>query len=221
MTRSLRPNPALAAAVAALVIATGGTAVAAKLITGQDIKNGTVTGLDVRNGSLTRADLRAGTTTDTVIPRKRVVATSRPTEAEARSAAPRVTLFRKGALTVYAKCFTDASGPTTFSEVHIRTSRNGAIFDSRDDTLDGGPTTADFLNIDSPETLTQLEGDSTGLNNSSMDSEDDSDFTAFAPGGTTMRGWTGAAVKNGTLAGGNGVFGAGDVCLFTGTVLAN
>lgn len=51
-----------------------------------------------------------------------------------------------------------------------------------------------------------------------MDSEDDSDFTAFAGDGTTLRGWVGAAVKNGTLAGGNGVYGDGNVCLFTAVV---
>lgn len=235
-----RPSLALAVAVLALVMAMGGTSFAAKLITGKNIKNESVTGADlknrtvtgadlkdgsvtsgdVKNGSLTAADLKAGTTVDKAIARKRVVATAAGTEAAARLAAPQVVLFSKGALTVYAKCFTDTSGPTTYSEVFIKTSQNGAIFDSRQDSLDGGPAVTDFLNTDTIEGDRELETDSTGANNASMDSEDDSDFTAFAPDGTTLRGWTGAAVKNGTLPGGNGVYGDGDACLFTGIVFA-
>lgn len=231
MTRSFRPTPALGVAVLALVMASGGTSVAAKLINGGDIKNNSVagvdiknssvTGQDVKNGSLALGDLKAGTTVDKVIARKRVVATPGATEADARTAAPQIVLFRKGALTVYGKCFTDQSGPTTHYEVHIKTSQNGAIFDSRSDTLDGGTTAADFLNTNTVEGDAELESTSTGANSSEMASEDDSDFTAFAPDGTTLRGWSGAAVKNGTLAGGNGVYGAGDVCLFTGAVFAN
>lgn len=242
---------AAAALVAGLVVTSGGASVAAKLITSKNIKNGTITSLDVKNnaltgadvknssltgadikdgtttgadikdGTVTRADLQPGATTDTVIPRQRVVATAGPTEADARTAAPSVVLFRKGTLTVYAKCFTDTSGPSTHSEVYIKSSTNGAIFDSRDDTLDGGPSAADFLNTSTPETDAILEADSASANNASMDSEDDSDFTAFGTDGATLRGWTGAAVKNGSLAGGNGVYGAGNVCLFTGTITAN
>lgn len=225
------PLTAVAALVAVAVVASGGTSVAAKLITSKDIKNSTITSKDIKNstitggdvkdGSLSRADLLPGTTVDTVIPRQRVVATAGPTEADARTNAAPVVLFRKGSLTVYAKCFTDASVPSTFSEVYIKSSTNGAIFDSRQDSLDGGPAAAEFLNTNTPETDATLESDSASANNASMDSEDDSDFTAFGTDGTTLRGWTGAAVKNGTLPGGNGVYGAGDVCLFTGTVTSN
>jgi hypothetical protein len=45
--------------VAALVAATGGTATAAKLITGKDVKNGSLTGQDVKNKSLGMSDLSA------------------------------------------------------------------------------------------------------------------------------------------------------------------
>lgn len=238
---SLATGAIASALVATTLVASGGASVAAKLITGKDIKNGTIasvdvkngaltggdvkngsiTGNDVANGSLTRADLQPGTTVDTVIPRKRVVATAGPTDADARTNAPPVTLFRKGSLTVYAKCFTNTTGPTTYSEVYIKSSANGALVDSRNDSLDGGPAASDFLNTNTPEVDATLESDSASANNSSMDSEDDSDFTAFGTDGTTLRGWTGAAVKNGTLAGGNGAYGAGDVCLFTGTITAN
>ena len=45
--------------VAARVAATGGTATAAKLITGKDVKNGSLTGKDVKNRSLGVSDLSA------------------------------------------------------------------------------------------------------------------------------------------------------------------
>jgi hypothetical protein len=38
----------------------------------------------------------------------------------------------------------------------------------------------------------------------------------MAPDGTAIRGDTQVAVKNGTLPGGDGVYGAGNICLFAG-----
>ncbi|MBA2347266.1 MAG: collagen-like protein [Solirubrobacterales bacterium] len=54
------PGAGLVLAVVALVLALGGTATAAKLITGKQVKNSSLTGADVRNSSLTGADLRNG-----------------------------------------------------------------------------------------------------------------------------------------------------------------
>ena len=155
------------------------------------------------------------------IARQRVIATSGPNVASARSAAPKIELYTKGALTVYGKCFTDTTAVTTHYGVYIETSQNGVVFDSRDDDKFGGPLITDFLNTDTPETLRELETENVAANNADMGSEDDSDFTAFAPDGTTLRGWSGAAVKNGTLAAGNGVYGEGNVCLFTGVVFSD
>ncbi len=53
-----RPSAALLVAILAVVLATAGTATAAKLITGASIKNSSLTGADVRNSSLTGADVR-------------------------------------------------------------------------------------------------------------------------------------------------------------------
>ena len=50
----------LIAAVAVLVIALGGTATAAKFITGAQIKDGTITGRDIKAGSIDASDLRKG-----------------------------------------------------------------------------------------------------------------------------------------------------------------
>lgn len=52
MNRITSPLTKLIAFVAALAVLGGGTAVAAKMITGKQIKNGTVTGKDLKPGSL-------------------------------------------------------------------------------------------------------------------------------------------------------------------------
>ena len=61
LSRYLSPSPSLAVALVTLVAATGGTAVAASLITGEQVKDGSLTGADVKDHSLTKADL-AGVT---------------------------------------------------------------------------------------------------------------------------------------------------------------
>jgi hypothetical protein len=57
-SKTLRPGGSLLLAVLALVLALGGTATAAKLITGKQIKNSSLTGADVKNSSLTGADVK-------------------------------------------------------------------------------------------------------------------------------------------------------------------
>jgi hypothetical protein len=53
-----RPSGAALVAIVAVVIAAAGTATAATLITGADVKNGSLTGADVKNGSLSGSDVR-------------------------------------------------------------------------------------------------------------------------------------------------------------------
>ena len=58
--RRLRlPSPALLVAFAALFVASSGTAVAAKLITGKQVANNSIASIDVKNGSLQTKDLSA------------------------------------------------------------------------------------------------------------------------------------------------------------------
>jgi hypothetical protein len=52
------PSPAMLVAILALVVATGGTATAAVVITGKQIKNSSISGKDVKNKSLTPTDFR-------------------------------------------------------------------------------------------------------------------------------------------------------------------
>lgn len=55
-----RPSPSMTVAFVALFIAGAGSATAARLITGKQIKNSSITSTDVRNGSLLRRDFRSG-----------------------------------------------------------------------------------------------------------------------------------------------------------------
>ncbi len=55
------PSPALAVSIVAVVIACTGSAVAATLITGKQIRNGTVSGADIKDGSLLSKELSPGT----------------------------------------------------------------------------------------------------------------------------------------------------------------
>ena len=56
--RRLRPSPAMIVAMVALVVSTAGTATAATLITGKQIKNRSIAGVDIANGAISPAKLR-------------------------------------------------------------------------------------------------------------------------------------------------------------------
>lgn len=58
--RIRRPSPAMVVALIALMVAMGGTATAARLITSAQIKNNTVSSADVKNNSLLKKDFKAG-----------------------------------------------------------------------------------------------------------------------------------------------------------------
>jgi hypothetical protein len=53
-----RPSPAFVVALLALFVALGGSASAAFLITGRNVKDGSLTGRDVKNGSLGSSDIK-------------------------------------------------------------------------------------------------------------------------------------------------------------------
>lgn len=56
----MRPSPALVVAFIALFVAGAGTATAARLISGKQIRNNSVTGMDIRNNSLGNRDVKNG-----------------------------------------------------------------------------------------------------------------------------------------------------------------
>ena len=57
--KGLRPSPSMMVAFVALFVAGAGTATAAKVITGKQIKNSSITSNDVKNGSLLRKDFKS------------------------------------------------------------------------------------------------------------------------------------------------------------------
>jgi hypothetical protein len=230
---------ALVVALLALVASLGGGSYAAKLLTGKDIKDGSITGKDikknslqgkqvkdksltgkdVKDGSVLAADLAAGTLEPST-KALRVTATPGANTDAARTAAPEQVLFSSGPLTVYAKCYTDTSGPTTYAEIYIKTSANGALFDGDDDDASGGAA-VDYLNTDTPEIDRGLMSTTAGSNSSSFYANHSADFGAFAPDGTAISGLLFVGAKNGTLLGGDGAYGAGNVCIFSGNIRSN
>lgn len=237
-------SPALVISVIALFVALGGGAYAAlgknsvgskqlkknavvtkkiknNAVTRQKIKNNAVNGAKVDEASLgtvpSARSAQSAQSADTVkghstFPQTRVTATSAPTENAAREAAPEVPLFTAGPVTIYAKCYTDSSGPTTHGSVFIKTSANGVLFDSDSDDADGEP----FLNTATPELDRQLMYDSTSQDSASVYFIHSDETVAMTPDGLSFEARHSIAVKNGTLPGGNGLYGDGDVCLFAG-----
>lgn len=56
--RISRPSPAMLVAVAALFVALGGTATAALVITGKNVRNGSLSGADIKNGTIKGGDVK-------------------------------------------------------------------------------------------------------------------------------------------------------------------
>ncbi|MBC7645286.1 MAG: hypothetical protein H7123_09170, partial [Thermoleophilia bacterium] len=123
-------------------------------LTGRDIKNNTLVGADIKESSLigvqtantantanTATTANTANTLSSVVDsgRKLVTATSGVDAATALAAAPKVSLLTVGSLSLYGKCYTDASGPSTHGEVFIATTLDGVVFDSdQDDSNSAG-----------------------------------------------------------------------------------
>jgi hypothetical protein len=150
---------------------------------------------------------------------ERATATDGVSEAAAQAAAPKIALASKGQLSIYAKCFRDTVADQLFGEIYIETSAAGAIFDSSDGgTLDGS-VAAGFLDPDSPEDDRVIASQSVTGTDAVMAQGDSDGWRAMAPDGTALAGLFAVGVKNGDLAGGNGVYGDGNVCLFAGNAI--
>lgn len=143
----------------------------------------------------------------------KVTATNGATETIARNNAPETTLFTKGALSITAKCFRDAAADETHGEIYGATTQAGSILRGND-TLDGGASPSDYLTPSTDDIARQLDTQGTAGGADANYSEDE--YALGAADGTSLIGETAIAVKNGTLAGGQGPYGAGNVCLFQG-----
>ncbi len=131
----------------------------------------------------------------------------------ARAAAPEVTLFTKGPLSVTYKCFHDDGANETHGEIYGKTTEAGSILDGEED-LDGGALPSDYLTPSTADIDRVLHTEQTGGANDAQYAEDE--YALGAADGTSLIGETAIAVKNGNLAGGNGPYGSGNVCLFQG-----
>lgn len=146
---------------------------------------------------------------------ERVAATEGADEASALAAAPKVSLALKGQLSIYAKCVHDVAAGETSGRVFIETSADGAILESGAVDLSGAPPVG-FLNVATAEEDRQLFSVATGADTAAVDR---TSWYAMAPDGTGVGGAAIVAVKQGSLAGGNGVYGDGNVCLFGGDAI--
>jgi len=197
-------------------------------ISGAKLADGTITGAKVADGTITGAKVADDTLDDEnmsdyeVIGDNaliRVTATDGATAAAARVAAPEIPLYQKGQLRIYGKCFRATGTDELFGVMYIATSAPGAILDSSPgDALQGGPTAADFLNPNTLEEDRELADETVTGTDTEFRLADDDAWRAFAPDGTSLAGVPSLAVKNGNLPGGNGVYGAGNVCLFGGAI---
>ena len=197
-----------------------------KSLKGNDLKDGAINTKQIKDDAIGSAQVEEDGLNDTDIADYEVLgdtagnlveltATEGATAAAARAAAPATELFTRGQLTITAKCFHDTGADETYAEMYVGTSADGAIFDGSSDELSGGPAATDFLNVATAEDDRQLDELSVLDADAQMD---EGEFTAVAPDGTHLIGQTMVAAKNGTLPGGDGAYGAGNVCLFGGEV---
>ena len=136
----------------------------------------------------------------------------------ARGASPEVTIFSKGPLRIYAKCFGFISGnPNVYAEVYIQTTQDGVVFDGSDADSGNG-----YLGTGTTETsrilISRDSADTPGTVNASDAS--DSPFYAFAPDGTALQGNFFLATKAGAPPAGDGAFGSSN-CLIGGRIAAS
>jgi hypothetical protein len=226
-----RPAPALIVAIIALVAALAGSAVALpgknsvksndiakNAVKSKHVKNNKLKGADINEAKLgqvpsaARADSAGAVDTVKVSGLKKVNATEGADFDAARAAAPEVTLLTKGALTVYGKCFTRTDADITYAYTYIKTSQNGSVFTAGNDSLEGD----DFLDTNTDEEDRELYNDSAGNDDASGFRNM---FDAAAPDGTLLNGMVTQYAKNGDLTGGDGIYGAGDVCLLGASAL--
>lgn len=177
----------------------------------------------IANGRAVRAinSIRAGVprarTVDSVRPFKHAIgATLGTTAIIARAAAPVVHLFNAGPIEVFAKCFRNTTGTIrTNVEVYTRTTVDGAVVRSAKSNLDGSPAPG-YLTRASAET-DRLAASATTPDNSAASFS--TRVSLAAPGGTAFESSLAGFVKAGTPPAGNGLYGAGNICLVNGNVI--
>ena len=191
-------------------------------VTSDKIADGTIVTTDLADSAVTGPKVANDSLNDSKISDYEVIggsyilatATDGADEAAARAAAPEIPLFTKGQLTLYAKCYRSAGTDTTFGTVYSRTTADGSIQQGLDN-LPGGNTAAEFLNVNTAEDDREVDEETATANDAEIS---ESESAVASPDGTGLMVDTYVAAKNGTLAGGEGLYGAGNKCVFGGTV---
>ena len=185
-----------------------------------EVADDSVTGAEVLESSLGPVPAVQGT--EQFFKRETPSATGAD-QATARAAASPIPLGSAGPLSLLGKCFkttADPTNPGVHAEVYIATSAPGAIFAGAEDDSSNG-----FIDPSTPEDQRLLAsrasfagpGNPGTLNLTDFDEE-----TAHAMvGDTALFAQLALASKVGSPPAGDGVFGAGDRCLFAGVVSSN
>ena len=209
----------------AFEFATSGTT--GGLITGKDANSvpftttatGVATGLNADRVDSQSADQIVTSARAGLVPLKTMAFVSTTAadtnENTARAAATDVPIANFGNFAIYGKCFVDSDGaagqPEVRAEVYVRTSQDGAILDGpTSDTLDGDPA---FLTTGTAEVDRQVDVTLASGNGATTDM-DNAATTVVAPDGSAFEFTVSDGAKQGTLAGGNGVWGPDDRCAF-------
>ena len=156
------------------------------------------------------------------IPLKRLVAVDGANFAAAQTAAPETVLYTKGQLSITAKCFTNLLGPQTYARVYIKTSADGAVLSSDQNNLEGGASIS-YLNSTTIEDNRYIAQSAASVAAGRF-VDGDPEYGLFAALGvdsTALQGQVITGAKNGAPAGGNGPWGAGNSCVFYGSVFSS
>ncbi len=217
--KHISPATVLAAIAVFLAMAGGAWALGRNSVGSKQLKKNAVITSKIKNRAVTGKKIKL--TTLGPVPKvkghatfrtRRIVATDGVGQVAAREAAPEVKMFRVGPVTIYAKCYTDTTLDRTHASFFIKTARNGVIFDSDEDDAAGDP----FLNSATPEAERELMKDYASLNSATVYMQHSDETVAMLPGGRSFEARHSLAAKNGDLPGGNGLYGAGNVCLVSG-----
>ena len=145
------------------------------------------------------------------------------TVASARDAATKLPLGSAGPLSYYGKCFKSIANPANpgmHAEVYVETSAAGAIY-----SADSGGSSNGFIDPGSPETdrnVTDTSSFAGAGDPGTVNISDAENGAAHAlAGDTALFLQVALATKVGSPEDGDGLFGAGDRCLFAGVVNSN
>lgn len=151
------------------------------------------------------------------VPLKRTTATAGGTLADAEAAAPEILLASKGQLSVYAKCFANAT--IVAGEIYARTTADGAVMITQDGIGDLTGNGTPFLNAATPEATRVLVNVAAEAvpDGSRTASDVENAFQTLAPDGSTISGNLDALALQASFSG--GAWGSGNACWFGGTLL--